>query len=119
MTPAKKLTAKVTAKAVLLEDNNNEDNDDDNINKSVVRKTVVELYTHIIGANVPINQPLFDPDGNRIPVYFDPRKLTGLEREKIGWWDKTHPDVCIGSEKKKRCNQKRLKLDFQEIKTGM
>ena len=66
---------------------------------TLLARTVIQVHPHITGAEVPIDKPLFDLDGRVIPTYFDPRKLLGLSRFAMGWFNKTHPDVIVGSGK--------------------
>ena len=66
----------------------------------MLKRTVVEVHPKNYGAGVPLEKPLYDPDVNVIPDWFDPRKLTGLLLTGATWFDKKRPGVHVGSEKK-------------------
>ena len=73
---------------------------------------MVEVHTHITGSDVPLDQPLIDPDGNIIPSYFDPRLLTVLKRTEVSWWDETRPDTKIGTDKIKKVKNEEVQVIF-------
>ena len=73
---------------------------------------MVEVHTHITGSDVPLDQPLLDSDGNIIPPYFDSCLLTVLKRTEVSWWDKTHPDTKIGTDKSKKVKNEEVKVRF-------
>ena len=73
---------------------------------------MVEVHTHITEADVPLDQPLLDPNGNIILPYFDPCLLTVLKRTEVAWWDKTHPDTKIGTDKSKKVKNEEVQVRF-------
>ena len=79
---------------------------------------MVEVHKHITGAHVPLNQPLFDLDGKIIPPYSNPHLLTVLVQTEVSWWDETHPDTKIGTDKSKKVKNEEVQVRFPQDKNG-
>ena len=78
----------------------------------MLKRTVVQVHPYTNGADVPLDKPLYDPDGNVIPDWFDPRKLTGLSRTGTAWFDETHLDVQVRTEKNKTFGNGQVQVRF-------
>ena len=59
------------------------------------------MHPYIPGADVLLEEPLYDLDSKVVPDYSYPRKITALQRKSTSWFDGKHPDINIGTEKNK------------------